>query len=134
MSNINSNNVSPITNYANVSNLKTIPDITRFLSAFCQQIGTQFNNLLSTRLVSGAVSNTGTILSGITNAAFGVSFVSAGVYYIKFVSPFHARPSVLVSSESNGSVICYASGVTTTGFTVGANSNFQFSFLAIGGR
>ncbi len=120
-------NVGPIQTFTNLTNLKNISDITRFLTAFTSQVGMQFNNLLSNRFISGAVSSTGTVVAG---ANYGVSFVSAGSYYIKFSPAYTQRPSVIVSSETATSA--YPNGVTTIGFSVTAAANTAFSFICRG--
>lgn len=123
-------NVGPLQIFSQLSNLTTLPELTRFVSAFVGQISTQFNNLLSNRMMSGAVSATGSIVAG---ENYGASLVSTGVYFIKFNPAFSQRPAVVLSAESNAVALC-ASGVTTTGFlvSIAGTVNNPFSFIARG--
>lgn len=123
-------NVGPMQAFQNVANLQTIPDITRFLTSFCQQVHTQFNNLISNRTVAGTVSGTGTVVGG---TYFSASMVTTSSFFVKFLNPFVSLPSV-VGTPINSAVAVKTSGVTMTSFTFTTSTNVAFSFIAIGGR
>lgn len=119
-------NVGPIRLFSQLSNLDTVQELARFLSAFTSEVSSQFNNLLSNRMISGSVSATGTLTSG---ANFGVSLITAANYFLKFIPAFSERPSVTCTAEDSSSTL-RTTGITTTGCTVvvigGANSAFSF--------
>src|SRR5688572_1905892 len=107
---------SPIQVPAAVSQLKTLPEVVRFLGAFALEVAGKFNSLVANKETYGSVGGSG--LVGVTGSGdFGASFVGTGTYYVGFRVPFFTRPVALATAEGNS---CYAvaSGVTTTGFTV----------------
>lgn len=120
-------NVGPIRIFSQLSGFNTLPELTRFLSAFTTEVASQFNNLLSNRLMAGAVSATGTVVSG---ENFGASMISLGLYYVKFNQPYSARPAVIVSSESTS--FAWGSSLAVGGFFVNSGANTAFSFIARG--
>lgn len=87
---------------SNLSNLKTFPDLTRFLSAFTAQVADAFNGLVSTKDVWGTIGVSGAILSGSGN--FGASLVSTGNYHIAYREPFFKLPTPLVAPFSSSLV------------------------------
>jgi len=123
---------------SNFSNIKTIPDVVRYLSALAQTITSEFNSLVGNKDVYGGIGNTGFI--GFTGTGnYGVSFVSTGTYYLGFREAFAFPPSVVMTAAS-AAVICSSSGVTTSGFTVlthntsAALVNAPFHFHVKGAR
>ncbi len=123
-------NVSPIQVFSSLGNLDKLPDVVRYLTSFSQQVAGQFNNLLSNRMLSGAISSSGTVVAG---ENFGATFLGTvtSLYYIKFTTPFTQRPSVVVSSES--STVAFGTSISVLGFAVSVTAATPFSFLVRGG-
>lgn len=134
-------NPSPIQVPSDLSNIETISDVVRYFSAAVGQITSQFNSLLANKDIYGSVSATGFV--GFTGSGnFGVSFVSAGVYFVSFRQPYSFPPSVVIAPQTtNATMIVFGvSGVTTSGFSVNMNTsggsavNNPFHFHAKGAR
>ncbi len=123
-------NVGPIQVFSSLGNLEKLPDVVKYLSSFSQQVASQFNNLLSNRMLSGVISSSGTVVIG---ENFGATFLgtATNLYYIKFGTPFTQRPSVLVSSETT--VVAFGTSVSVLGFAVSVTAGTPFSFLVRGG-
>lgn len=123
-------NFGPIQIPADFSNLTTLQDVVRFLSAFTSKMVGNFNASISTRDVFGSVGATGVILDGVN---FGASFFATGVYWIEVQPKFSSLP-VVVATPVNTVAYLWSSGVTNTGFflnaantsAVAANSPFHF--------
>ena len=132
-------NVGPIQTFSSLSNVKTIPDLVRFLSAYTSQVSQQFNNLISSKTVWGVVGISGAVLAGNT-MSFGVSFVGTGKYFIGFTRPMSIRPAVSFSPETSAVIAVGMTSASTAGFmalpfnNVGGSVNSQFSFIATGGK
>ena len=132
-------NVGPIQVFSSLSNVKTIPDLVRFLSAYTSQVSQQFNNLISSKTVWGVVGVSGAVLAGNT-MSFGVSFMGTGKYYVGFSRPMSIRPAVAFSAETYPALSVGMTAATTAGFmalpfnSIGGNVNSQFSFIATGGK
>lgn len=131
-------NFGPIQVPSNLSNLKTPADIVRFLSAFTAQVANQFNASLSQKTVAGVVGISGGVSFG--GAGFNASLSILGLYSVHFRVPFVSGPAVTITTIGSG--IAYATGTTTTGFSVNlltaagvpTAQNAPFSFVAVGGR
>lgn len=107
---------APIQVPSAVSNLKTLPEVVRFLGAFAIEVATKFNSLVANKECYGAFSGTGII--GVTGSGdFGVSFVSTGIYWVAFRVPYFTRP-VVQATASAAPFLASAEGITTTGFSV----------------
>lgn len=122
-------NPSPIRVPSNVSNVKTIPDVVRYVSSFIQDMAAQFNTLIANKDVFGVVGNTGFI--GATGSGnFVPSLLATGVYWVSFREPYFVPPSVVVTlSRTPSSVISSISGVTNSGFQMNvAHSSSQTAF------
>jgi hypothetical protein len=134
-------NPSPIRVPSNVSNVKTIPDVVRYVSSCIQEMATQFNTLIANKDVWGVVGNTGFI--GVTGSGnFIPSLLATGVYWVGFREPYFTSPTVLVSpTDVTVSVVWSLQGVTLTGFrlnistwSANASTNNAFHFIAKGAR
>lgn len=125
--------------FSDLSQIKTVNDVVRFLSAFCSQTAEKVNALVAAKDVFGSVGNTGVI--GVTGSAnWGASYVSTGTYFLSFREPY-ARPPATVATPATAAVLLSVSGVTNTGFTVlsvDATSlglvNSEFHFHAKGSK
>lgn len=129
----------PIQVPSNVSQIKTLPDVIRFLGAFAIEVSTKFNTMVSIRSVYGVVGVSGTV--GITGSGnFSPSLISTGAYWIAFRESFFLAPTVVAApTDVAVSVIWALQGVTNTGFrmniatwSANANVNNAFHFIARG--
>lgn len=123
-------NVGPLQLFTNVANLKTIPDITRFLTAFCTQVKIQFNNNISTKQIAGIVSGSGTVVGG---SFFAASMMSSTSFYVIFDNPFSHLYSVVASPNAKANAFAIL-GQSLNSFTYTGSSNTGFGFLAMGAR
>lgn len=127
----------PINLSGNLSKSTTLPDLVRFFSSFATQVSTQFNNLISTKLIYGSIGASGVAVIG--SETFGITMPAVGAYLVTFREAFHTRPIALGLPEQVGGL--YASGVTTTQVTfrttlvgVTTPANAAFSFAVFGRR
>lgn len=130
-------NVGPLQIFSDLSQVKTFPDLVRFLSAFTAQVSTQFNNLISNRTVYGYVSASGIV--GIGSGNFGVSLIGTGRYFIRPREPWFTYPAVTVTPNAGVDLSAVAASLGNTGFLVyiysaGSLTSCAFSFNATGAR
>lgn len=133
-------NFGPIQVPSNLSNLKTLPDIVRFLSAFSAQIASAFNGLIATKGVWGVIGASGNVLSGSDN--FGASLVSTGNYHIAYREPYRLLPATVatahndVNSQPTARIAGSTLGSIDIQCTNGSNAvvNNRFSFIVQGAR
>lgn len=140
-------NAGQISSASNLTNIKTLPDLVKYISAFTIDVTTQFNHLISNKLVWGAVGQSGNIISGSPN--FGVTILATGIYSIFFRQAFTKRPAITINSEFfPGISFIGLSQVMFQGQSIGFSSalfysrvigttyflNSPFSFIAYGGK
>lgn len=130
-------NTGPIQVPSSLSNLKTFPDLVRFLSSFTSQVAGQFNNMLSNKSAWGVVDASANVLSGSDN--FGASLISPGEFWIAFREGLSSPASAVATPSIAGFVM--TAGTTLSGFNVktrasigGAATSIPFSFIATGAK
>lgn len=112
--------LGPVQVPSNFTNVKTFPDLVRYVSSFTSNLARQFNELVSrrdvvdARFASAIVNSDGsaTYLFGIQ----GATLLSAGRYRVFFESDFSAPPAVTPGLGANAITGPYATwtGVTLT--------------------
>lgn len=126
-------NPSPVVVPSDLSNIKTVPELVRFLSACLKDLTSQFNTLLSNKEIYGSIGTSGTI--GFTGSGnYGVSLIGTGSYYVSFREAFKLTPAVYVTPHIGSALVIANVTPATTGFlatiqntsTVLVNSNFSF--------
>jgi hypothetical protein len=83
---------NPIQVPSDLSNLKTFPDLARFLSAFCAKVATEINSLVSQKTIWGVVGASAGISFGSGN--FSATLASFGLFHIQFRQAYNTVPSV----------------------------------------
>lgn len=131
-------NAGPVQVPNNLSQLTSVSDVVRFLSAFCSQMAGQFNNSLSTRTVWGVIGISGGVTFG--TGTFSVSLTAMGQYWVALQTPYTYPPAVTGTGHTTA-YYTWVTGLTNTGFLMNLyddNNNVlvngPFSFIAVGGK